>query len=682
MQAFGASASLEGGASADSAVEFDDYDPTTALTLTAPAGADAAYFNSAEKILGTLVVNGDVDYYINGGFYAELSSSGEVLRVNSSENINSKVVFDNGTYEFGSADANIGEAIFKINAFLGTAESPQPQKAIVFESGSVVNINAATATFQGPYYGPRVSLPAYVVKGTMNVNNGDARGDLFIDWNFLTVDGVTRGGRVGMEVRDGGVVNVANVKIENYSKLSVLNGGTLNADGTLTLYGNNVDAAPMFLVDEGGVANVQNLVHRVGFQGSTQNGVATSVHGTLNVAGKLSFDVQDAAAVAKSDNLLRVYGEANIGEADLTTIGKITALDGGVVNAGKINLSGSGYLYMSKGTVNVKNLTVTGGTLDMSSSSILNISGDSSLSGTFTTNIQTAQINVTGGTLTYDTSASLNLANPNSLFTIQNGASIYANGDFNLTGGGKMVFEKGSAFSANTFTVSGGSIEIDGDLTLRKTDASNFMAMTINSGRKVVVGENGSVAMTANGRISLSGTLEINGSVTSKQIVFWSRANSLILNSENALKLEDGTGITLNFATGTYSTITVRDTNVFAGSIMQGDSGTNKFGVVLNLDFSSADDYISLGEVTHYENIIRIYVANFEDNRIMFNSVIKDGFLELYDINGNEIAYQFDTAEGGGYWLNNLSVAVPEPAEWAMILGSLALGFAIYRRRK
>ena len=28
------------------------------------------------------------------------------------------------------------------------------------------------------------------------------------------------------------------------------------------------------------------------------------------------------------------------------------------------------------------------------------------------------------------------------------------------------------------------------------------------------------------------------------------------------------------------------------------------------------------------------------------------------------------------------NVAVPEPAEWAMILGALALGVAIYRRRK
>jgi hypothetical protein len=34
-----------------------------------------------------------------------------------------------------------------------------------------------------------------------------------------------------------------------------------------------------------------------------------------------------------------------------------------------------------------------------------------------------------------------------------------------------------------------------------------------------------------------------------------------------------------------------------------------------------------------------------------------------------------------GFWLN-IPAAVPEPAEWAMILGGLALAFAMYRRRK
>jgi hypothetical protein len=34
-----------------------------------------------------------------------------------------------------------------------------------------------------------------------------------------------------------------------------------------------------------------------------------------------------------------------------------------------------------------------------------------------------------------------------------------------------------------------------------------------------------------------------------------------------------------------------------------------------------------------------------------------------------------------GFWLN-IPAAVPEPAEWAMILGGIALAFAMYRRRK
>jgi len=40
----------------------------------------------------------------------------------------------------------------------------------------------------------------------------------------------------------------------------------------------------------------------------------------------------------------------------------------------------------------------------------------------------------------------------------------------------------------------------------------------------------------------------------------------------------------------------------------------------------------------------------------------------------------FSAVEGG--WLLTGMQAVPEPAEWAMIFGALALGLAIYRRRK
>ena len=35
-----------------------------------------------------------------------------------------------------------------------------------------------------------------------------------------------------------------------------------------------------------------------------------------------------------------------------------------------------------------------------------------------------------------------------------------------------------------------------------------------------------------------------------------------------------------------------------------------------------------------------------------------------------------------GYWALYGVSAVPEPAEWAMIFGALALGLAVYKRRK
>ncbi|MBR7106049.1 MAG: PEP-CTERM sorting domain-containing protein, partial [Opitutales bacterium] len=82
-----------------------------------------------------------------------------------------------------------------------------------------------------------------------------------------------------------------------------------------------------------------------------------------------------------------------------------------------------------------------------------------------------------------------------------------------------------------------------------------------------------------------------------------------------------------------------------------------------------------------HNNAVRIYVKNFENNRIKLGQISNiEGILELYDLDSEKaINYQFD-ATTGGYWLN--FAAVPEPAEWAMILGSLALGFAVYRRRK
>ena len=81
------------------------------------------------------------------------------------------------------------------------------------------------------------------------------------------------------------------------------------------------------------------------------------------------------------------------------------------------------------------------------------------------------------------------------------------------------------------------------------------------------------------------------------------------------------------------------------------------------------------------DSILNIY--GFEDNRIYVgesNSVHNVlGNIKAYgDLEGNDLISSGLTIQNG--WL--VAAAVPEPAEWAMIFGTIALGLAIYRRRK
>ena len=50
-----------------------------------------------------------------------------------------------------------------------------------------------------------------------------------------------------------------------------------------------------------------------------------------------------------------------------------------------------------------------------------------------------------------------------------------------------------------------------------------------------------------------------------------------------------------------------------------------------------------------------------------------------FKINGVVTEFDFVAISGGGFYLN---AVVPEPAEWAMIFGAVALTFVAYRRRR
>jgi hypothetical protein len=59
-----------------------------------------------------------------------------------------------------------------------------------------------------------------------------------------------------------------------------------------------------------------------------------------------------------------------------------------------------------------------------------------------------------------------------------------------------------------------------------------------------------------------------------------------------------------------------------------------------------------------------------------------DSLLSQIEIAGVDQLFWVKDNVANVWWLSAIAPTVPEPAEWAMILGGLALGFAIYRRRK
>jgi hypothetical protein len=337
------------------------------------------------------------------------------------------------------------------------------------------------------------------------------------------------------------------------------------------------------------------------------------------------------------------------------------------------------------GTMNVKNLVINGGFLDMSNSAVLNITGDSYILSSFTQNLQTCQINVAGGTLSYQIADEFKSSNSKMSLNIKNGATLLSESNEFVTGGyGTITVEKGGTLKALSHKTTT-KLNVSGSLISTKEAGSNFYALTIGSAGVVTFGEGGSLTATENGRISLSGSIIANSgtnSITASQIVFWGQKNSLEVNGENVFVLANGQNRTiLNIASQVTASIKLTDTNEFGQIIFQNDEKNHNVRLNLTLDFKGADDYVYFDSVMFSQHA-RIYVDNFGNNKIKFGSISGiETALELFDLSTETaIDYQW-VATDGGYWLN-FATAVPEPAEWAMILGAIALGLAVYRRRK
>lgn len=189
--------------------------------------------------------------------------------------------------------------------------------------------------------------------------------------------------------------------------------------------------------------------------------------------------------------------------------------------------------------------------------------------------------------------------------------------------------------------------------------------------------------------------IENGGKLRVARISLTSKDSQIILGATDALKTSNGGNTTIFFFTN--STLNLCAAGAFSFNFQ------TREGSIATLSFNE-DARLNVMDHIDKTNYTMNLVDFTETNSIFFSSKI-DGecILKLEDL-GSDYAVSFyngdtlkkkitltgadlsefslskATVDGVDGYL--LSAAIPEPAEWAMIFGAIALGLAVYRRRK
>ena len=322
-----------------------------------------------------------------------------------------------------------------------------------------------------------------------------------------------------------------------------------------------------------------------------------------------------------------------------------------------------------------------------------------------------------GGSIYIDKQGSLNVAEGATLVMNNMGLNIYStnaqiNGALNMSAGSGIYIRANSSLVMGenaTFASSGQLFNFKnyGSFVYNHVNTSDKHLML----RKTNVLYAGSTT-TVVGRIDMSGydagsygiqksTLEIQSGATmtiknadssarDAKYMLWGNTQT-DLRQEDAIKDENGKGVRLascsNFkdsgnVVNIYAKQTFKDLflNVSAeGNLLE----INLMNDTAKLIFDSEGTTINISNGTSLK------ITGFADNKVnigtaaaSYNNLLaalKDGRLEIYDTSDKQVLADVIGIDSNG-WLT--MTAVPEPAEWAAIFGAIALGLAVYRRRK
>ena len=327
-------------------------------------------------------------------------------------------------------------------------------------------------------------------------------------------------------------------------------------------------------------------------------------------------------------------------------------------------------LSVSDGSTLIANkaLQFESGTINVDETSKLEINGSAVL-GLETSKGGTAVANIAG---TLDMNANFTVHGTATVITKkfehQNGSSLIVSGSFET---------QSATYFANTQINAGGIVKqtATGDTKI----ARDFTVDGTFETKGVLYIEAGSTDDTsvkwAKITINEGANFFVDGKSSSGTAVIF-KNGELILNKKNAITNSNGEVVQLVTANNSTNVIIrINEAQEFKKIV------AHTIGIKYYLGEDATDTLTAeFGTISTGKHII----YNFEENRVfVLNDDIQNAnnfFEAYYNVDGEYV--KIDNLYINNGWLSAINPAVPEPAEWAMILGALALGLAMYRKRK
>ena len=334
-----------------------------------------------------------------------------------------------------------------------------------------------------------------------------------------------------------------------------------------------------------------------------------------------------------------------------------------------------------------------------------------------------ADINDTTRAIVFDADTTSNIFTSTARFQGINGAKIVSKGNMNIYNTayttavpsnvaygqlytiGTFIQESGT-ITANDLLVESVNARFNGTLNLKQAVASgSHYPIDIKDAKSLTLGADAKVTTTAGSRIRLgsNSTLTVESgekSIQADLILIKGSNAKLNLAGKNSFVHTNGKFETtlLSYTGKDNIRIAVSETNTFGATFFAASDNwkeTNEsVKFYIDFDFTSDDQYLNLGKIYTGDTCTGIdpvfYVKDFQNGYLRATEIVKDGSVatvgdtKLYIFNEASQTYEFVESMWVGDATNGyiLTIAVPEPAEWAMLFGAIALGFAIYRRRK